>query len=59
MGINMDAENARPKIKGANSSGMTNDEIKNAIRENNAKFIRLQFVDINGCKKYGFACRAD
>jgi len=27
---------------------MTNEEIKQVIREQNIKFIRLQFVDING-----------
>ena len=27
---------------------LTNDEIKQIMRENNVKFIRLQFVDING-----------
>ena len=30
------------------SRAMSNEEIKNAIRENNVKFVRLQFVDING-----------
>lgn len=31
-----------------NGTELSNDEIKNIIREHNVKFIRLQFVDING-----------
>ena len=31
-----------------NGTELSNDEIKSVIREHNVKFIRLQFVNING-----------